>query len=347
MSWFIVALITLLCWGCADLFYKKSSSDSDDKVSHLKIAIMVGVVMGITAVVFLLLPLLDPLFKHLPSGIYDFVSGNLYPEGGFSFINMLEYSPASLMYILSMIIGYAGMRYLEISIISPVQNASGALSSIIMILYFLAVGKISSIGEQMDVLTIIGVVLIVFGMIFLAIVENRIGKTLTKEEKKYRMGALALVFPLLYCLFDTLGTAADGIILDGGDTGFGFVLNLGIDVPFGEIDAIIAYGLTFFMASVVCFLYLLIFKKQLYIPFKEKDKTVAALFENFGQIFYVFAMASNPVVAAPMISSYCIVSVILSRIFLKEKLKLNQYITVGLVIAGIVLLGISEGLSEM
>ena len=48
-----------------------------------------------------------------------------------------------------------------------------------------------------------------------------------------------------------------------------------------------------------------------------------------------------------MIASYCIVSVILSRIFLGEKLRRNQAMCVALVIIGIVALGISEGLGEM
>ena len=69
---------------------------------------------------------------------------------------------------------------------------------------------------------------------------------------------------------------------------------------------------------------MLIKTKKAYNPFALKElrtKGSAACFEEFGQIFYVFAMASKPMLAAPMIASYCIVSVILSRIFLKEKLK--------------------------
>ena len=50
--------------------------------------------------------------------------------------------------------------------------------------------------------------------------------------------------------------------------------------------------------------------------------------------------------SAPMIACYCIVSVILGRIVLKEKLKKSQYACVITVIAGIVLLGISEGIAE-
>ena len=49
---------------------------------------------------------------------------------------------------------------------------------------------------------------------------------------------------------------------------------------------------------------------------------------------------------APMVTAYCIVSVILSRIFLKEKLVRSQLISVIVVIAGIVLLGIAEGIAE-
>ncbi|MBR4770019.1 MAG: hypothetical protein IK090_03715 [Clostridia bacterium] len=57
-------------------------------------------------------------------------------------------------------------------------------------------------------------------------------------------------------------------------------------------------------------------------------------------------MAGKPVVAAPMVASYCIVSLLLGRLILKEKLKVAQYACVAAVVVGIVLLWISEGLSE-
>ena len=56
--------------------------------------------------------------------------------------------------------------------------------------------------------------------------------------------------------------------------------------------------------------------------------------------------ARKPLLAAPMVASYCIVSVILGRVFLKEKLKPGQVACVIGVIIGIVLLGISDGLAE-
>jgi len=277
--------------------------------------------------------------------------GNLLPfaESGFSVgtlaVNALKYSPASLGYIISMVIGYAGLRYLELSIVSPVQNASGAFSAIFMLIYFLIVGRIESLSEEYGILDLIGTVLIVAGVIAIAFVEQRLAAEETKAlgkdpnvERKYRYGALALLFPILYCIFDTIGTAADGIILDE-ETGLGL----------GEIDVIILYGLTFLLAGIICWIFLLIKTRKPYNPFKVKElktKGIAALCEEFGQVFYVYAMAQNPVLAAPMVASYCIISVILSRIFIKEKLTTGQYICVVLVILGIVALGISEGLAS-
>ena len=315
--WFIFALVATVGWGCADLFYKKGS-DSSDRYSHLKIAVWVGLVMGVCA--FALMPI---------------------AENGLAVIslsNFIKYAPASLAYIISMVIGYAGMRYMEISIISPIQNASGAFSAVIMILYFIAVGRIASVSQEFSVMDIIGTVLIVIGVIALAVVEQRLAhmeRKLDLSKRKYKFGALALIFPLLYCLFDTIGTAADGIILDE---------NTGLNLS--EIDVIILYGLTFFVAGCICWVLLLTKNKRAYNPFSDTTKGIAAGFEEAGQIFYVYAMARNPVIVAPMVASYCIVSVILSHVFLKEKLKLSQYICVSAVIVGIVLLGISEGLAE-
>ncbi|MBR5338541.1 MAG: EamA family transporter [Lachnospiraceae bacterium] len=331
MLWFLFALICVLGWGLADLFYKKGT-DENDRYSHLKIAVWVGLVMGVVSLI--LLPFSESRMN-----------------GGSLLQNAVKYLPASLGYIISMVIGYAGLRYLELSIVSPVQNASGALSMIFMLVYFMIVGRITDFWEEFSVLDVIGTVLIIIGVIWLAVAEHKLARKESEEilqaadpeeakkYRKYRYGALALLFPILYCVFDTIGTAADGIILDG-EAGLGL----------GEIDVLVLYGLTFFVAALGCFIFLWIRNKKPYNPFAfrtEGNKALASVAEQFGQIFYVFAMARNPVLAAPMVASYCIVSVILSRIFLKEKIKTSQAISIVIVIAGIVILGIAEGLAEI
>lgn len=315
-SWFLFSLCCVLAWGCADLFYKKSS-DEEDRFSHLKIAVWVGLVMGVCA--FALLPFCETL------------SGDTFLR------NAIAYAPASLCYILSMVIGYAGLRYLELSIVSPVQNASGALSALCMLVFFAATGKISHVGEAFSPLDLVGTALIVVGMIALAVAEQKLSEAPEKSDKKYRFGALALLFPLLYCVFDTVGTAADGILLNE-ETGLGL----------GELDVLVLYGLTFFAAGIVAWAVLFLKEKHAYNPFlkSERPKAAAALCEEGGQVFYVYAMAAKPMLAAPMVASYCIVSVLLSRLILKEKLTRSQTACIAAVIAGIVALGVSEGMAE-
>lgn len=296
--WFAFALITTLSWGIADLFYKKGS-DSTDSYSHLKTGIMVGLVMGLHAVI------------------------NMLVQGlSFDPFDMVRYLPVSALYILSMLIGYLGLRYLELSIASPVQNSSGAITALILFLFF---------RHEPDFISIAGITLITFGVMGLAVFEKK--EQLTEDRlndpssnAKYKLGILAITFPLLYALLDALGTAADGVYLNE--------LEL-----ISEDSALLAYEFTWLLMAVLTYLYLRFRKKQNFKPHREPIRAFAAIFETAGQFFYVFAMADNAIIAAPMIASYSIVSLFLSRIFLKEKLSRLQYIFIAIVMLGIAILG--------
>lgn len=301
--WFLFALLTSLAWGGADLFYKKGS-DSHDPHSHLKIVVMVGLVMGIHGTAYLLIR-------------------------GLSFdpMDMIRYLPVSALYILSMAIGYFGLRYIELSIASPVQNSSGAVTAILLYLFF---------PHDLGWVEIAGVAIITFGVVGLAVLEKQGERLVLKSgtenvNAKYQIGVMAITFPLLYCLLDGLGTFADGIYLDE--------LKL-----IGEDAALLAYEFTFFLCAAVVYLYLVAVKKQRFNFWGERVKGVAAIFETAGQFFYVFAMASNAIVAAPLIASYSVFSVILSRLFLKERLSRVQYAVVVFVLVGIALLGLADEL---
>ncbi len=132
--WFIFALISVISWGTADLFYKMGT-DPEDKYSHLKIVIMVGLVMGIHG------------FGYI---IYNGISYNP--------INMIRYIPVTSMYILSMTIGYVGLRYIELSISSPLGNSSGAVAALLTFIF---------LGETMNIMQFSAVVVISMGMIIL------------------------------------------------------------------------------------------------------------------------------------------------------------------------------------
>ena len=301
--WFIFALLTTLAWGSADLFYKKGS-DPEDKFSHVKIVIMVGLIMGI-------------------HGLWYMFTNNIH----FSPFQLIHYFPVSLCYILSMTIGYIGLRYIELSISSPIQNSSGAITAILLFIFF---------KQNLGWLEILAIIIISTGVFALALLEKKKeNKELASKgvtiDPKYQIGFVAILFPILYCLIDGLGTFADAIYLDE--------MTL-----ISENDALLAYEFTFFICSAIAFIYYTVIKKQKFIFIKERNKGYAAIFETIGQFFYVFAMSGSAIISAPLISAYSIVSVILSRIFLKEKLTKKQYIVILFVIIGIILLGISDEL---
>src|SRR5699024_6737661 len=297
--WFIFSIFTAIAWGAANLFYKKGSN-SEDSVSHLKIVTMVGFVMGIHAVSYMLIK--DIAFAHF---------------------NMCPYLRVSFMYILSMTIGYIGLRYIELSIAAPVQNSAGAVSAILLFIFF---------PREMSVIDILGIVVVTIGVIGIAIYEKQEETDAIKASQevidpKYQLGFLAITFPILYALIDGVGTFADGIYLDE--------LKL-----ISEESALLAYEFTFFIVAVLAFIYLRFIKKENFVLFRERDRGTAAILETTGQFFYVFAMAGNAIIAAPLIAAHGIFSVILSRIFLKEIMDMRQYVMIAIVMLGIIFLGI-------
>lgn len=308
--WFIYALLATLAWGCADLFYKKGA-DETDKYSHLKTSVAVGFVMGIHAIIMLIINGFD-----------------------YNFINLLLYLPVSLMYILSMTVGYFGLRYLELSISSPIQNASGALVCIMCLVF---------LGQSMDVISAISVAVICIGVFLLGWFEKQRDDELAGENGgKYKIGFVAFLMPIIYCIVDALGTFFDAYYLDD------FQSTPLKDVTEENLESVanISYELTFLIFAVGLFIFIKFIKKERFGFFEQKERLGAAVFETAGQLAYVYAMSGNGVVAAPMIASYSIVSIILSRIFLKEKLMKRQYAAVIAVMVGIALLGVVEGLSE-
>lgn len=103
-----------------------------------------------------------------------------------------------------------------------------------------------------------------------------------------------------------------------------------------------SYELTFLICAIMIFVFIRFIKKEKMGSKKQGERIGAAIFETLGQFTYVYALSGNGILAAGMISAYSIVSVVLSRIFLKEKLNIKQYVVIIIVMIGIVLLGINE-----
>ncbi|MBQ6825710.1 MAG: DMT family transporter [Clostridia bacterium] len=307
--WFIFALITIFFWGGSDLF-SKMGSNPKDKYSHWKIVVAVGFIMGVHATVMLV--------KSILAG------------DGFDPAVFLKYSPAIILYIGSMVLGYIGLRYIMLSVSSPICNSSGAVACILCLIF---------LKQLPDTLTWIGIALVTIGVIGLAFVEKKNDQEAAElskkgENKKYVSSFIAIFFPIFYCILDGLGTFADAILLDKG------IVN--------EDYANIAYEYTFFACGLIAFIFVYIIKREKLKIKEDLPKLAGGLCETAGQFFYIYAIGDNignPTVATPMISAYCVFSVLLSRIFLKEKLSLKHYAVVFTVFAGIIFMGVAEGLA--
>ena len=301
MSWFWFSIIALLSWSGSDFFSKIGCRDAKDKYSQYKMVVAVGVVMGLHAA-------------------YEIFVGGV--EISWSVI--WTYLPVSLLYIGSMTLGYVGLRYIELSISSPICNASGALVAVIAIL--------TGTAEPMAAPQYLAIVLACAGVIGLGFVEACEDEELRAARQeasnyKYAKSWLAIALPVAYCLLDAAGTFADDLVLE--------TLN--------EDSANVAYELTPFAAGVAASLYTCPVKRQKLIPKMELPKYIGAGFETAGQLAYIYALASGEsALAAPIIASYCMVSVLWSRIFLKEKLSWKHYACIFVTFAGIVIMGVYD-----
>ena len=291
----------MLCWSGSDFFSKIGCRDASDKYSQYKMVTAVGVVMGIHAA-----------FEIFVGGVE------------ISWQVIWTYLPVSLLYIGSMTLGYVGLRYIELSISSPICNASGALVAIIAI--------VSGTAGKMAIAQYIAIFLACAGVIGLGFVEANEDDDLRAARQeasnyKYAKSWLALALPIAYCILDAAGTFADDLVLE--------TLN--------EDSANVAYELTFLVAGIVSFIYTVIIKKQKLLPKAEGPKYIGAAFETAGQLAYIYALASGEsALAAPIIASYCMVSVLWSRLFLKEKLSWKHYTCILVTFAGILIMGIYD-----
>ncbi len=323
--YFIFALIALLCWSGSDLFSKKGT-DEQDKNSHWKVTFAVGLIMGIHFLITLIGGVIIDANNSLES-LPKWVASLFYTD--FKFIDFIYYLPVSALYIFAMVLGYIGLRYIELSISSPICNCSGSLALLICVILFPLIG---ADPIELDAFSIIGVIAITLGIIGIGFVDSREDeqlKAIRRQEsnRKYTKSLLALLLPIAYLIIDALGTV--------GDEMYFFYLQDASDYAANS-----AFELTFAFLAIFSLVWVKFVKKDRLFASKNKALYLGGLCETVGQIFYMAVMFSPYEQFMPIISAYCVVSVLWSRIFLKEKLSYKHYVAIALTFIGIILLGI-------
>ena len=315
MNWLLLTMSSIILWGITDILLKKSLHHSDP-LSQYKTFIWIGLVMA-------------------PAGCIAAICSDTLLESFRMLADELYLIPLCALYVLAMFFGLLGAKHLDASVVSPLENIDGAIAAIILYFFFLLTDR-HHILDSVSVLDLIGAVIITAGIILLGIQEHKLSKQeahIEINKKKHRLGALALLFPIAYNLVDALSIVAMGITVSGET-----------EASIPDIDFFFFECLAFTLIGIIVWLYLLFAKKYKYNPFKktELSRVGAAGCETLGTMTFTFAVGINPILTAPIASSYCFVTILLARILLKERLTKKQYLSLAFVLIGIALLGISE-----
>ncbi len=314
MMW-LIAVIAMLCWSGSDIFSKIGSRQSE-KLSQYKVGIAVGLVMGLHAMYMVFI-------KGVP----------------ITFGDIVNYLPASFFYIVSMVVGYIGLRYIELSISSPICNGSGAVAALLCMIVFGVTFNPEADGNAvyLNPWIIAGLILVIGGIIFLGFVDNTEDPALRaarqqKANRKYTKSVWAILLPVLYCVLDSLGTFVDTLIADG------YVEKLADEDLAGDILNT-AYEFTWFFVAILFAIYVFAIKKEKVDLKFDGVKLAGGICETVGQIFYMMVVVRGYIPGLVIISAYCLVSMLWSALFLKEKLSWKHYLCIGLAILGILILG--------
>lgn len=330
--WFVLSLLALLAWSGSDIF-SKIGTQQNDKNSHWKVVFAVGFVMGIhfliTVIGGIIIDNTCGIEALESTGFGKMMASLIYTD--FTFIDFFKYLPVAGLYILAMVFGYMGLRYIELSISSPICNCSGAMAFVLCIL----LGSFFGIETEVTPTIIVAVILITVGIVALGFIENLEDEEVKaarqeKANRKYAKSVLAFLLPVVYLVIDALGTFADEIIfaIEGPD-GEGIIT---------DYAANSAFELTFFLLAVFAFIWVKFVKKD--TIFKgNKFFFLGGICETIGQAFYMAVMFAEFEVGMVIICAYCALSVLWGGIFLKEKLSWKHYAAIACAFVGIMLLG--------
>jgi len=257
------------------------------------------------------------------NGLFYGVSGVVYMlivYKGFHFplINVIKYLPIAFIYTLSMYSYYHAMAAVKISIISPIVNTSCVVTVLLSI--FL-------LGQYPGAIGLIAIILIIFSLIMLSInktPEDDIEKGLNWKPK-FGIYIMGLLFAFGYFILDGVGSFLDEFTLQG---------------RMSAEDMLISYALIYLVVGIGCYIYLKI-KDKNYKFELDKYKFIGSIFETSGQYTFIYALGAGfASIVSPFVASYSVITIVLSRIFLKEKLKNLQYIWIIVAIIGIIMLSV-------
>lgn len=306
--WLLFVVLAILMWAATSLLYKAGIHDGKEEHICLKYSVCIGIVFFVIALVYLVIR--DEPFTIWESAV------RFWPMTLFAFL-----------YPIVNTISFNGYVYNEATVESPVESISAGTSTILLIIAFLALGRVDSISELLTPLRAAGILLILACIIMLSVVRNK-----DRREDPQAQGASwmsrglgTLIFPVLFAIVDALETITTGVCLD---TTYGYAMPEG--------DSIIIVGMVYALFALGFWIYIYRKEKKPYNPFTKHSapRLLGALADNVGIVFYSYAMALNSVSTDPLIAVYPILVMIGGRVLMKERVSAVQYVFLVGIVAG-------------
>lgn len=310
--WLFFVIAAILLWSATSLLYKAGVHDGKEEHICLKYSVCIGTVFFPIALVYL-------ITRDEPFTIWE---------------SAVRYWPMTLFGLVYAVINtfsFNGYVYNEAAVESPVEGISGGTSTVLLILAYLALGRVDSISELLTPLRTAGILLILISVILLATVRNRDGRENARGQNALWMtrGLGTLIFPVIFSVGDALETIVTGMCLDS---------TYGYAMPEG--DSIIIVGMEYAAFALGCWVYIYRKEGKPYNPFTRYSapRILGALADNVGIVFYSYAMAMNSVSTDPLIASYPVFVMIGDRVIMKEKVSASQYVFLLGIVAGSIMI---------
>ena len=308
--WLMSVIMAILLWASTSLLYKAGISGNKEEHICLKYSICVGIVFFVIALLYLII-------RNENYSIFE---------------SAIRYWPMTLfgpIYAIVNTISFNGYIYNEATVESPVEGISGGMSTILLIIAYLILGRVDSIFELLTPLRTVGIFLILISIISLSIIRNKDNRNNPQYKNITWMshGLGTLIFPVLFSIIDAMETIVTGVCLDS---------TYGFNMPEG--DSIIIIGMEYAIFAILCWIYIFLKEKKVYNPFTKRSmpRIFGALTDNVGIVFYSYAMAINSVSTDPLLAIYPIFVMIGGHIFMKEKVSTTQYIyLIGIILGSI------------
>lgn len=308
--WLMSVIMAILLWASTSLLYKAGISGNKEEHICLKYSICVGIVFFVIALLYLII-------RNENYSIFE---------------SAIRYWPMTLfgpIYAIVNTISFNGYIYNEATVESPVEGISGGMSTILLIIAYLILGRVDSIFELLTPLRTVGIFLILISIISLSIIRNKDNRNNPQYKNITWMshGLGTLIFPVLFSIIDAMETIVTGVCLDS---------TYGFNMPEG--DSIIIIGMEYAIFAILCWIYIFLKEKKVYNPFTKRSipRILGALTDNVGIVFYSYAMAINSVSTDPLLAIYPIFVMIGGHIFMKEKVSTTQYIyLIGIILGSI------------